>query len=233
MKSVLTACLVTWAVLAIASGAEPAETGGAKSLRKALLFSLLLPGAGQQYLGNTGRARMMYVSEAGIWTSFAGFRIQGRMREDRYKEVARLFAGVQGDRDDDYYMVIAHYVSNEAYNIDVMREARYLYPDSDDSVQVKQRQAYFEANGYFGADAWEWESLEHQREFELTRTRSRESYRRAVLTTGFAVLNRVVSMIDVYLSFRLAGTGRGAPRSTLRLEHGPNESFRVSVSMSF
>ena len=79
-------------------------TGGTegKSMGKALLLSLALPGAGQQYLGNHARARTMYVAEAGVWSAFAYFRIQGDNRKDRYKEIAELFAGAEGSRDDDY-----------------------------------------------------------------------------------------------------------------------------------
>lgn len=204
------------------------DDGSAKSLGKALMLSLVMPGAGQQYLGNSGRARVMYVSEAAVWTAFAGFRVQGRMREDRYKEMARLYAGVAGEMDDDYYIALAHYMSSEDYNIDVMREARLMYPD-DRARQL----AYFESAGYFGDEAWAWESQAAREDFRLTRTRSRESYRRAVLTTGFAVLNRVVSMIDVYLSYRLGGSGRRAGYPSLRAEPGPNKDFRLYISTPF
>jgi hypothetical protein len=220
----VTAVLIT----AVAVPGWCSDDGSAKSLGKALMLSLVIPGAGQQYLGNTGRARMMYVSEAAVWTTFAGFRVQGRMREDRYVEMARLYAGVTGEMDDDYCLALAYYMSSEDYNIDVMREARLIYP-YDRQMQL----AYFEENGYFGDEAWEWESRGVREDFKLTRTRSRASYRRAVLTTGFAVLNRLVSMIDVYLSYRLGHSERSAGYPSLRAESGPNEEFRLYISTPF
>jgi hypothetical protein len=204
------------------------DDAGEKSLQRALLYSLVLPGAGQHYLGNHGRARLMYVAEAGVWTAFTGFRIQGSMREDRYREMARLFAGVERSIDDDYAVALAHYNSSEDYNIDVMREARYLYPD-DRGRQL----AYFDENGYFGSSAWEWDSPERREEFEDTRTWSRESYRRAVLTTGFAVLNRVVSMIDIYLTFKLADRDERSSFPSLRVERRAQDSYRFYLSTSF
>jgi hypothetical protein len=218
------------AVLLVGSAGSGLCSDGyeSKSLKKALVFSLLLPGAGQHYLGNHTRARMMYVAEAGVWTAFAGFRIQGGMREDRYKEMARLFAGVECEMDDDYALALAHYGSSEEYNIDVMREARYLYPDD------RERQlAYFDMHGYFGRCAWEWESPEKRKEFENTRTWSRESYRRAVLTTGFAVLNRVVSMVDIYLSFKLASPDGRTSLPSLRVDRRPEDGYRFYLSKSF
>ena len=217
-------------VILVAAFTVPAACRGegGRSLGKALMLSLAMPGAGQQYLGNTGRARLMYVSEATVWAAFAGFRIQGAMREDRYKEMAELYAGVSDEMDDDYYLALAHYMSSEDYNIDVMREARLLYPDDRD-----RQLAHFEENGYFGAEAWAWNNPAAREDFMLTRTRSRESYRRAVLTTGFAVLNRVVSMIDVYLSYRLGKPEWQASYPALRFEQGPNEQVRLYVSTLF
>jgi hypothetical protein len=228
MRCLIALLTVGMLITAVTAPGRCSDDGGAKSLGKALMLSLVMPGAGQQYLGNTGRARMMYVSEAAVWTTFAGFRVQGRMREDRYKEMAKLYAGVAGEMDDDYCLALAHYMSSEDYNIDVMREARLVYP-YDRGMQL----AYFEENGYFGDEAWAWKSQAVREDFKLTRTRSRGSYRRAVLTTGFAVLNRLVSMIDVYLSYRLGDSGRRAGYPSLRAGPGPNEHFRLYISTPF
>jgi hypothetical protein len=195
---------------------------------KALLLSLAVPGAGQQYLGNRARARTMYVAEAGVWTAFAYFRVQGGNRKERYEEIAERFAGVEGEQGDDYYRALAYYVSSDEYNIDVMRDARFKYP-FDREKQLE----YFENNGYFGEDTWEWDSLDQQRDFRDTRTASKESYRRAVLTTGFAVLGRVVSMVDVYLSFKLDEPRGRVSRPQLMVDSYGDEGFRVYLSTSF
>ncbi len=221
MKRILLAVVV---IVVMSSGSL---AGGQKSLSKAMLLSLAMPGAGELYLGYGGRAKAMLASEAAVWCAFAGFRIQGNMRKERYKELAKLFAGVEGSRDDDYYRLLSLYISSEDYNIDVMREARQRYPND----RAKQLE-YFEANGYFGDDSWQWDSLAHMDEFEMTRTRSREAYRRAVLTTGFTVLNRVVSVLDVYLSFKL---DRGQDNRGISLNFrqvSPNR-FTCYLSKSF
>jgi hypothetical protein len=228
MKSIVSVVLTAAFVLTAATSGVCDDVGESKSLSKALLLSLVLPGAGQQYLGHTGRAKLMVVAEAGVWGTYTGFKIQSKMREDRYKEMAELFAGVQGERSDDYYLALSHYMSSEDFNIDVMREARFRYPDDRD-MQLE----YFAANGYFGEDAWEWESTEKRLDFRWTRTASRDSDRRAVLTTGFAVLNRVISMIDLYLSFKLGDPGRQASIPRLMVEQRPSEGFRVYVSTPF
>jgi hypothetical protein len=214
-------------LVVLVSGQAAAATEG-KSLGKALLLSLALPGAGEQYLGNHARARAMYVAEAGVWTAFAYFRVQGANRRDRYEEMAELFAGVEGTKDDDYYKALAYYISSDDYNIDVMRDARFRYPyDRDRQLE------YFEANGVFGEDTWEWQSLASQSEFRDTRTASKESYRKAVLTTGFAVLNRLVSMVDIYLSFKLDDSRDRVSRPQLRLDRNRDDGFRLYLSTPF
>lgn len=215
-------------VFAVLVSGESAGATRDKSMGKALLLSLVIPGAGQHYLGNHARARSMYVAEAGVWTAFAYFRVQGGNRRDRYEEIAEGFAGVEGDRDDEYYRALAYYVSSDEYNIDVMREARFRYPfDRDRQLE------YFEANGFFDDDVWEWDSLDYQREFRDARTASKESYRRAVLTTGFAVLTRLVSMVDVYLSFKLDKSRGWVSRPRLRVDSNRDGDFRVYLSTPF
>ncbi len=78
-----------------------------KSVSKAVLYSLLLPGLGQRYLGETTPARVFFLLDVAIWTSFVVFTVQADLREDSYQEYARTFAGVTRlNHSDDYYGVL-------------------------------------------------------------------------------------------------------------------------------
>jgi hypothetical protein len=191
-----------WIILVSILGGQAGA--GEKSLSKAMLYSLLLPGAGEAYMGYHTRAKAAMASEIGIWAGFAYFRYQGSLREDRYKEMAEIHAGASGEKDDDYYQAIAYYLSNDVFNVDVLREARFYYPDDRD-LQLE----YWEANGYFGADGWEWDTILNMDEYRDVRTESRRSYRRATLMVGFAVLNRMISLVELYVSSKTAH-GRAA-----------------------
>jgi hypothetical protein len=227
MARALRTIIVVLVLLAVAAPSMAEAPAAGKSVKKALLLSLILPGAGQAYLGNTGRAKAMLAAEAGVWAAFAAYRIQGGMREDRYKEMARLFAGVEREMNDDYYLLLAYYLSSEEFNVDVMRDARLRYP-GDREAQLE----FFEAEGYFGDEEWQWDSLERLEEFSLARTESRHSYRRATLTTGFAVLNRMISMVDIYLSTKLARAA--APSAPgLGVDRTPEGGIRVYLRASF
>ena len=228
MRTGLRFAVILVAVALMASAARGGEGLQSKSMGKALLLSLALPGTGQEYIGSHIRARSMWAAEDGVWTTYALFTVQGNNREDKYQEMAHLFAGVSGDRDDSYYQAIAFYQTNYEYNIDVRREARYIYP-YDPALQDQ----YVLDNGYFGDDGWEWDSVGRQREYRDTRTSSKESHRRATLTIGFAVLNRMVSMIDVYLTFKLSDEKRLSSIPRLMVEQQDRDGFRVYLSTPF
>lgn len=181
------------AVLVVSVFATEACAGG-KSLSRAMLYSLLLPGTGELYMGYSTQGKMHLAGEAAVWAGFAYFRYQGSMREDTYKELAEVNAGVQGERDDDYYQAIAYYISSEVYNVDVLSEARFYYDNREQQLE------YWEDNGYFDEDAWEWNSAAAMDDYRNVRTESRKSYRRGTLMLGFAVLNRMISLVGLYVT---------------------------------
>jgi hypothetical protein len=183
---------VTILVLSVFASQAVAE---GKSLSRAMLYSLVLPGTGEFYMGYKTRGKVHLGAEAAVWAGFAFFRYQGSLREDSYMELAGVNAGVQGERDDDYYQAIAYYISNESYNVDILREARFYYPESRE-LQLE----YWEANGYFEDDAWEWKTYEAMEEYRDMRTESRKSFRRSTLMVGFAVLNRMTSVVGLYVA---------------------------------
>ncbi|MGD9140966.1 MAG: hypothetical protein PVJ42_05450 [bacterium] len=187
------ATYVLIAVLVISAFAARASAGD-RSLSRAMLYSLLVPGTGELYMGYKTQAKVHLAGEAAVWAGFAYFRYQGGMREDTYKELAEINAGVDGEKDDDYYQAIAYYISNEVYNVDILREARFYYDSREQQLE------YWENNGYFDEDAWEWRSIAAMDEYRDVRTESRKSYRRSTLMVGFAVLNRMISLVGLYVT---------------------------------
>lgn len=170
--------------------AEPGE----KNPKLAMLYSLLLPGLGEYYLGRTDRAKIFFVAEGAIWTSFAVFRIQGNHREDLYKEYAEINAGAGQRDDDDFYRTIGNFIASDgpfSANEAVRRQARALFPDNPD-----RRDEFLADNGYFGDDAWEWESEEFLARYKEMRTSSLDAFRRSNLSLGLLVANRLISVLD-------------------------------------
>jgi hypothetical protein len=169
-----------------------------RSASKAFMLSMLLPGLGQRYCGRNDRALAFFMGEAGLWTTFAVFKVQGNKREEDYEEWAKEFSGakIDGyDRDEEFYQRISRYLSSDEYNFEVKLLARLIYPG--DTPEVREQQlAYIEENSYRGDEAWAWESPEKRNDFRVIRHGSVEADRRAQWTLGALVLLRVLSAID-------------------------------------
>jgi hypothetical protein len=67
-----------------------AEEKGPKqrSVAKAAVLSLLVPGAGQFYVGDKLKAVPFFLADVAGWATYFGFRSQGNKREDEYRAFA-------------------------------------------------------------------------------------------------------------------------------------------------
>ena len=180
--------------------AEPTKRPGK---RKALLYSLLLPGAGELSLGARGRAAGFFVAEGLIWTHYIWFQRAGHLRRDDYIEQAQLSAGVgTDDEDDSYWKLLGQYERSSgsgpgSYEEAVRRDARDQFPD-DPAAQ----DAYVAENLPTGDRAWNWSSAELQTAYRATRASSNRAFDRAKYSFAAAILNRLVSAIDTQILHR-------------------------------
>lgn len=185
---------------ATAADAAPSKRPGK---RRALLYSLLLPGAGELSLGARGRAAGFFVAEGLIWTHYVWFQVAGRLRRDDYIEQAQLNAGVGvASGEDSYWKIVGQYERSSgsgpgSYEEDVRREARDLFPD-DPAAQ----DAYVSQNLPSGDQAWAWNSSELQKAYRGTRASSNRAFDRAKYSFAAAILNRLVSAVDTQILHR-------------------------------
>lgn len=193
-----------------------AEEAHQRNLR-AMGLSLLLPGLAQYADGQHGRAAAFFAAEAGIWTSFAAFRVQGGLRKDSYVEMAHLYAGVErpAGRADEYYRLLGNWPSSELYDEYVTaRDARSLYPDD-----LAARAAYIASHGIPADQAWSWQTSAAWGRYRKKRSDSEAAYSHARNMLALAAANRVVALLDATL---ISGP-KGHPR-TLHLEMAPGLS---------
>ncbi|MFH1755251.1 MAG: hypothetical protein ABIA59_06065 [Candidatus Latescibacterota bacterium] len=194
------------------------EGSGAASQSKAVWYSLLVPGLGDYYLGNTTRAKGFFIAEAAIWTSFIVFEAQGHLREGGYKDFAMTFGGVTGSgHSDDYYRILSQYNSSDEYEEAIKKEGRFvLYPDAGynalDDFYLSERISDFEP--------WQWPSDELRWEYRAIRKGSRQAYRRAMYSVAAAVANRVVSSLFALKSARDLRRGDQASTGSYHIQFG-------------
>ena len=181
-----------------APASTPAPAPG--SSKKALLYSLILPGWGELSMGAKGRATGFFIAEGLIWASYAYWQVAGNLREDDYIEQAGISAGVGvTSGDDDYWRLVGQYTSSAGggpgtYEEELRREARDLYP-GDPAAQ----DAYVAERLPTGDEAWSWNSPETQSLYQDTRESANSAFNTAKYSFAAAILNRVLSVIDVQM----------------------------------
>ncbi|MCK5127458.1 MAG: hypothetical protein KAR42_14475 [candidate division Zixibacteria bacterium] len=158
------------------------------SLKKGLLLSFLLPGAGEYYAGAKTRGQIFMGVEAAIWTGFIGYQVYGNWKEDDYKRIATAHADVNHDgKDDVFYDMIGFYSNRTEYN----QFGRLFYPD---------RPYYADNDSYY----WQWDSEARRLEYKRLKEDSKTALRNSTFMLGLALANRVVSAIDTYRTIKSA-----------------------------
>ncbi len=157
---------------------KPAEKSGKKSGLKAGFLSLMLPGAGEYYLGNKSKAAVFLGAEAVIWSGYLAFHTYGGWLEDDYKSYAAEHADANiSGKDSKFFDRMQFYESRDWYNeIEGLR--------------------YGEAYPYTDFYYWQWDSQVSRMKYREIRNNSKSAFRNATFMIGVSVLNRVVSFVD-------------------------------------
>ncbi len=180
---------------------------------QAILASMALPGAGQMLLGSTGRGEALLWLDGAVWALWSGFSWSSSAHEHD----ARISAGREAGADltvkaSRYYRALERYDNSVEYNEDVRSDARALYPDDPE-----RQHAYYESQGYFGAQAWNWSSDSARYRYWGTRRAGRDAALAAQFAVGALLLNRLVSLVDCAFF-----AGREGPAR--RVEFRPGDS---------
>ncbi len=218
-----------------AAAVEPTPSKSAS--KKPLLYSLLLPGMGELSMGEKGRATGFFIAEGLIWSSYIYWTVAGNLRQDDYIEQANLNAGVGvGDGEDDYWRLVGQYERSsgtgpDSYEEELRREARDTYPD-DPAAQDQ----YVAQNLPTGESAWEWTSSDLMATYQETRENSNRAFNRAEYSFAAAILNRIVSVIDVQLLRHKASKAqamRDAPEYRLYADTDADGTGRLVIQRRF
>jgi hypothetical protein len=142
-----------------------------------ILYSLVLPGAGQWNMGYHNRAKFFLGTEFLLWVGYAGFNVI----QDNYNAYASVHGDVNGSGKNDQYWIDI----GSADNIYGFNE-RKLRERADESI-------YPETTVYY----WQWDSRESRRSYNNLRVKEHDWQQRATFVVGAFILNRVVSAVDV------------------------------------
>ena len=179
---------------------------------QAVLRSLTVPGWGHATLSHPTAAAVFGLIEAGVWTSYASFRIQEGLRTSTFERTAKLFAGIDvAHRDEEFRRIVGQYSSSESYNqFVVRRDAANLYLSDPQHLDYDSYHAYIAAHQLQGADTWSWDSFDSAQRYRGQRKLAQRAALRANTALALALVNRLVSVLHVA---RLRGAADTHPRS--------------------
>jgi hypothetical protein len=180
---------------------------------RAILASVVLPGTGQMMLGSAKRGEALLWLDGTLWALWSGFSWYSSAREHD----ARLYAGREAGADlavkeSHYYRALEQYDNSDQYNEGVRSDARDIYPDDPE-----RQHAYYESQGYFGSEVWNWSSDSARFRYWRTRRAGRDAAMNAQFAVGALLLNRLASIVDCALFAGRAG-------STRRVEFRPGDT---------
>lgn len=167
----------------------------AGSRRGAILRSAILPGWGQLHMGHSTRGIVFIGVDVVTWAGVGLSYLEGTFNRDDYTWLAMEEAGISvSGRSSQFMDDIADFSSNFEYNDYIHRLARYYYPDDPDA-----QRNYYESHARYGEDGWYWASDDARLEFGDKLRLSKQWFRRSMYIAAFALVNRIVSVIDTAL----------------------------------
>jgi hypothetical protein len=187
------------------------ESRQSKSVPKAFLLSLLVPGSGQFYSQSPGRGRFFLGTELAILAGYLGLRLYSDWKEEDYQLYAAAHAGVDSQgKSENYFEDVSLYMSMEEYNRQQLNDFRE------------------DAELYSGADFWEWDSQASRREFDSLYRASTNAGDNSVILTGLGLLNHLLSAVDAARTARLfnkkQASAAGPVRFTFKVKPSPGSS---------
>ena len=212
--------VVLLALLATSSPVHGQSEG--RSVWKAIGISLLVPGSGELYLGNTKSAVPFIAAEVASWLAYFGFRVHGDALTTEYKLFAHSYISADPNNpNEDYWYVMEMYYSRDVYIERLLREARQIYPD-DPAAQ----QDYVQSHA-ISAD-WAWPSKSVWFAYQDRRKAARTAYERARIMLGVMILNRLASAAEIFFSRHNNNSGVSLDMRVL-----PNGKFMVGFVKLF
>lgn len=191
------------------------STEGKKSIFRAAIYSTLIPGLGDYYVGNRGKARIFFATDAVTWIGYASYRMYGHAKEEDYIRFAQTNANAQLDnKSDDFRDLVGFYSSINEYNT----LGRVF--DTDRPYLVDSPENH-----------WQWQSEADQGTYRHLKNRSREAYRTADFFIGIAIVTRIVSVIDAVRDVKRYNSrlDREFSDAPVRLELNPLSTTRQVV----
>lgn len=185
-----------------------------KSAGKAFFYSLLLPGLGEAYVGNTTYTKIFLSLEVVGWGFYLGNYQHVSWLQKDYKNFAKQHAGInKASKDDQYWIDIGKYDNIYEYNEQRRRDRDVL-------------NIYDENSRYY----WQWDLNSNRLNYDGRRIHAKDLENDDVYYLGAIVLNHIVSAIN---ALRLAKAYNRNLKELSWMMDVRFDNYKNSLSLSF
>jgi len=178
-----------------------------KDRKKAFLRSLILPGAGEYYLGKHTLAKAFFATEVTLWLSYFAFRQYGKwIRDDALAFAAtHSAAGIEG-KPSQFFVDIGNYIDIYQYNEAKLRFGEY-------------EKVYDEADFF-----WSWDRDNNRQKFENMRIAGDRALNRSTFVIGAVFANHLISAIHASWQTH---------RYNKKLEQVSQSNFHININTNY
>ena len=174
-----------------------ATTPRRKSPKKALLFSAVLPGAGELYAGSHLKSATFFAVEVAAWVGYVSFHNKGKDLEEQFV----TFADTHW-RESEYWDAIARQSGRDRNDLAALKE--FEKENFSHSLHETKNQQYYEMIGKYDQFNVGWDDTETHKardsarriKYEDIRHDSNVNFKRATIGTTVVLFNHVVSAMD-------------------------------------
>lgn len=154
-----------------------------KSPGLALLFSLIVPGAGHYYINRMDVGKYFFGADVASWLGYISLNVYGDNVSDDSKTFSVEHAQVAsvGSQNDDYWTNIGSFSNIYEYNNDQLLQGNY--------------NTLYNVNQYY----WDWDNMDNMNIYETQRKSSERIYNTRIVFGSLLIVNRIVSGISAYL----------------------------------
>lgn len=151
-----------------------------KNVGLAALYSFLLPGMGELYVGDYGMGKYFTIAEGTMWVTLLGFDRYAHWLQDDARQYAVQHSGATiAGKDDQYFSDIADFSSIYTYNEEVLK-------DRDPHLLYDPGSSYY----------WKWDSDRNRAAYRELRVASDERFNDTRFVAAVIGVNHLISAIN-------------------------------------
>jgi hypothetical protein len=156
------------------------SSGEKKSVALAAVYSLVLPGMGELYVGSYGTGKYFTIAEGALWIGWGGMQWYGNWLQNDAHEFAAQHAQTSPEgKDDQYFIDIGNFKNVYVYNEQILR-GRDVFG------------TYDPMSSYY----WQWDTDANREQYRQLRVSSDEVFNNSRFVIAAIGVNHLLSAIN-------------------------------------